>query len=249
RQFNSPAALSAHLGDAQVHGRVGYSRRVPPTTARHQNPTSASSRHESRRNSVGTAQSRYGSESDYPTSSNGSEMSLVPPLLGSTFSNQGPGLSNYEYTPQHDLDEQARRSVVQEDAFYSQTSSEYESSTNSHEEMDTDTDGDEDASTSYDLNTNDSSSLDGATLHLHQEQNPAQYHHPYEHTTRGANTQNPSYDSSTQHIPIQLGSHPASPGPRSSREGSFSHQDRKGETETYCRRCGVPSRLGSSHCE
>ncbi|KAG9098758.1 hypothetical protein FS749_003051 [Ceratobasidium sp. UAMH 11750] len=220
RQFNSADALNAHLGDAQVHRRTGHASRMIFQ------PTAADSAgfrggRESRHNNVGAADQS-----------------------SSTFSNQGANITNYEHNSRREYDAQAQGYVAQEDELYAQTSSEYESGTTSDEEMGTDTDTDDNAP--HDPNVNYTSSSSSAIPRRYLEPTPAEYHHQYEPIARGTGLQGSLYNSSTQHIPSQPDT---LLDPRPNGEGSSLHQGRKDVVETYCRRCGVPSRLGASHCE
>jgi hypothetical protein len=63
-------------------------------------------------------QSRYGSESGYPTSSSGSDMSLVLPAFGSTLLGQERGISNHNHISQDSVSEQTQGNMIHEDTVY-----------------------------------------------------------------------------------------------------------------------------------
>ncbi|QRV79367.1 hypothetical protein RhiJN_07382 [Ceratobasidium sp. AG-Ba] len=242
RQFDSPAILRAHLSDAQVHGRTGYSGRSSRTLS---GPYYSSSLGHQVGHGPGRAEfthSGRASESNYPTGSS-SDNPPVSQHRGLAFGDREPGSSN---DSQYGFSEQTW-AATQQEGSYIQASSEYESSANSHEGMDTDTDGDDGGSIDQDSAGMNRTETSNVIAHNTGGQYRTQYHDAHEYTTLNRDSQI-SYTASIQHIPVHPGLHSASSEYSPSRTHSFS-QERKSGEEAYCNRCSTSHNNSSLNCE
>lgn len=250
RQFNTPAALAAHLRDAPVHTRAEYPSRLDLSSPRHQSRSSVGSsslgdRSEGRFRSLETsASSRHGSESDYLA---GSNTSPVPPVSGSDPPNQSRSTSGYSSVRGNS--DRPVGYITEEgliDSLYAQTSSDYEYSID-----ESGTDSGEASDVSMDV------SGDEPSTERHRDPcTPASNHRRGREPTRdhynttGATSSQDSYtynsNTPAQHIPIQPNS--LSAGVNAYTSDSSLDQASNAQV-LQCRTCGITHRRGSSLCQ
>ncbi|KAF8608917.1 hypothetical protein BDV93DRAFT_504405 [Ceratobasidium sp. AG-I] len=257
RQFNTPGALAAHQRDAPVHTRAEYPSLLIPLSPRYPSRSSAGSsnlgdRSEGLLRSFETSDSsRYGSESEHPASSSGSNTSLVPPVSGSDPPSHRQSASGHSSVRQ-DPDRHFAGYITQEDLIdrlYAQTSSDYEysmdeSGTDSGEASDVSMDAH-----GYEASADRHRDPCAPASNHHRGREPTRYHYPHENTTRAASSQTSyTYDpnASTQHIPIPPSSRSA--GVNTYTRGTSLDQS-SNERMLQCRACGVSHHPGSSQCQ